>query len=304
MSQRKSSSSPFTLKVVAINLAAGGSAGFTEICIMHPLDVVKTRFQIQTTGKPGDPNYYTSVYDCMRKMARNEGVLSLYKGVLPPVLVETPKRAVKFLTFEIYKKIFGSPTPTTFFLAGLGSGTTEAILVNPFEVVKVAQQANRSQHKVSPSTWAVARQIVKSDGFGFRGLNKGVTATIGRNGLFNMIYFGFFHSVNSKITQPENKWRQNFQKFLIGLVAGVIGCLVNIPFDVAKSRIQGPQPVPGEIKYRSTFGSIGLVYREEGFRALYKGLVPKVLRLGPGAGIMMIVYENVHGYLTKRFPDD
>lgn len=69
--------------------------GFTEICIMHPLDVVKTRFQIQTTGKPGDPNYYTSVYDCMRKMARNEGVLSLYKGVLPPVLVETPKRAVK-----------------------------------------------------------------------------------------------------------------------------------------------------------------------------------------------------------------
>lgn len=62
---------------------------------MHPLDVVKTRFQIQTTGKPGDPNYYTSVYDCMRKMARNEGVLSLYKGVLPPVLVETPKRAVK-----------------------------------------------------------------------------------------------------------------------------------------------------------------------------------------------------------------
>lgn len=62
---------------------------------------------------------------------------------------------------------------------------------------------HRSQHKVSPSTWAVARQIVKNDGFGFRGLNKGVTATIGRNGLFNMIYFGFFHSVNSKITQPE-----------------------------------------------------------------------------------------------------
>ena len=64
---------------------------------MHPLDVVKTRFQIQTTGKPGDPNYYTSVFDCMRKMARNEGVLSLYKGVLPPVLVETPKRAVKVI---------------------------------------------------------------------------------------------------------------------------------------------------------------------------------------------------------------
>lgn len=39
------------------------------------------------------------------------------------------------------------------------------------------------------------------------------------------------------------------------------------------------------------------------FRALYKGFVPKVMRLGPGAGIMMIVYENVHGYLINRFPD-
>lgn len=64
---------------------------------MHPLDVVKTRFQIQTSGSPGDPNYYTSVYDCIRKMARNEGILSLYKGVLPPVLVETPKRGVKVI---------------------------------------------------------------------------------------------------------------------------------------------------------------------------------------------------------------
>ena len=39
-------------------------------------------------------------------------------------------------------------------------------------------------------------------------------------------------------------------------------------------------------------------------KALYKGFVPKVLRLGPGGGIMMIVFENVNSYLTKRFPDD
>lgn len=68
------------------------------------------------------------------------------------------------------------------------------------------------------------------------------------------------------ITLPseQQKWQQNLQKFFIGLVGGVLGCLVNIPFDVAKSRIQGPQPVPGEIKYRTTFSSIATVYREEG----------------------------------------
>lgn len=41
----------------------------------------------------------------------------------------------------------------------------------------------------------MARQIIKKDGFGLQGLNKGLTATIGRNGVFNMIYFGFYHSV-------------------------------------------------------------------------------------------------------------
>ena len=38
---------------------------------MHPLDLVKTRFQIQRG--PADPNRYTSIVDCFKKMYRNEG---------------------------------------------------------------------------------------------------------------------------------------------------------------------------------------------------------------------------------------
>lgn len=49
--------------------------------------------------------------------------------------------------------------------------------------------------KETPTTFSVAREIIKKDGFGLQGLNKGLTATIGRNGIFNMIYFGFYHSV-------------------------------------------------------------------------------------------------------------
>lgn len=50
-----------------------------------------------------------------------------------------------------------------------------------------------------PTTFSVARAIVKKDGIGLNGLNKGLTATIGRNGVFNMIYFGFYHSVKDFI---------------------------------------------------------------------------------------------------------
>lgn len=42
-----------------------------------------------------------------------------------------------------------------------------------------------------------------SQGFGLRGLNKGVTATIARNGAFNGIYFGFYHSVKGILPEMD-----------------------------------------------------------------------------------------------------
>ncbi len=54
------------------------------------------------------------------------------------------------------------------------------------------------------------------------------------------------------------------RRFVIGLAAGTLASCINIPFDVAKSRIQGPQPVPGQVKYHGCFRTVGMVYREEG----------------------------------------
>lgn len=38
---------PSVMKQAAMQITAGGSAGFIEVCLMHPLDVVKTRLQLQ-----------------------------------------------------------------------------------------------------------------------------------------------------------------------------------------------------------------------------------------------------------------
>lgn len=295
------------LKEAAIQVGAGGSAGFVEVCIMHPLDLVKTRLQIQSgkTLPKNDPKYYSGVFDCLKKMYKHEGITSYWKGIVPPILAETPKRAVKFFTFEQYKQffLFGSPTPTplTFSLAGLGAGITEAILVNPFEVVKVTLQANRAVGKELPSTWFVTKEIVSKHGFGSQGLFKGVTATIGRNAVFNMVYFGFYHSVKGYLPEYQDPLKEFGRKIAIGFVSGTLGSCINIPFDVAKSRIQGPQPDPEQIKYKGTFKSMAIVYKEEGFTALYKGLLPKVMRLGPGGAIMLVVYDYSHEYLTNLF---
>ncbi|XP_014664860.1 PREDICTED: mitochondrial 2-oxodicarboxylate carrier-like [Priapulus caudatus] len=292
------------VKLAGMQIVAGGSAGLVEVSLMHPLDLVKTRFQVQRG--PDDPQRYKSLADCFRRIYAKEGIASFYKGILPPILAETPKRATKFFTFEQYKKFwaFGEPAPNALGLsmAGLCSGLTEAIVINPFEVVKVRLQAERDvilgEQK---SAFAIAREVVKKDGYGMQGLNKGLTATLGRHGVWNMIYFGFYHNIKDAFPQYENPKAEFGRKFAIGLVAGTLASTVNIPFDVAKSRIQGPQPVPGVIKYRTCFRTMVTVFKEEGAIALFKGWVPKIMRLGPGGAIMLMVYEQVYEFLKEKF---
>uniref|UniRef100_A0A1I8FPS0 Mitochondrial 2-oxodicarboxylate carrier n=1 Tax=Macrostomum lignano TaxID=282301 RepID=A0A1I8FPS0_9PLAT len=271
---------PSAATMAAINFASGGFAGFVEVCIMHPVDLVKTRYQVY-------PDTNASIVTCFRDMYRAEGFLSYYKGILPPLLAETPKRAVKFFTFEEYKRLFKAlPISSALVYSGAGfmSGFTEAFVINPFERVKVLLQSQKQQYALQDSTWSTVRKIVRTDGLGLRGLNLGLTATIGR------------HARPRKPARCPADWTFA-RKFLIGFSAGTLASCINIPFDVAKSRIQGPQ---GKTKYRACFQTIGLVYREEGWRALYRGLIPKIIRLGPGGAIMLLVFEYTSAYLTSR----
>ncbi|XP_055377458.1 mitochondrial 2-oxodicarboxylate carrier isoform X2 [Condylostylus longicornis] len=294
------------LKRACFQILAGGSAGFVEVSIMQPLDVVKTRLQLQNKiVTKSKTELYTGVFDCFKKMYKNEGVFSFWKGIIPPIMAETPKRALKFVCFEQLKPLlmFGheKPTPLTFSLAGLGAGVTEAVAVNPFEVVKVTQQADKAHARKAANTFTVTKRIINENGFGSKGLNKGLTATMSRNGAFNMVYFGFYNSVKDMYSVNPDPTLEFLKKFCIGFVSGTLASLFNIPFDVAKSRIQGPQPDPNKIKYKGTINSILIVYKEEGLAALYKGLVPKVMRLGPGGAIMMLVFEHVFEYLQDNF---
>jgi len=70
--------------------------------------------------------------------------------------------------------------------------------------------------------------------------------------------------------------------------------------DVVKSRIQNSTKVAGIVpKYNWAWPAVGTVMKEEGFAALYKGFLPKVLRLGPGGGILLVVYTGVMDFFRK-----
>ncbi|XP_071963115.1 mitochondrial 2-oxodicarboxylate carrier-like [Antedon mediterranea] len=300
MSIKKQGNASGKFKLACQQIVAGGTAGFVEVSLMQPLDLIKTRFQIQSIHT----EQYSSIGDCIKKIYQNEGILSFYKGILPPILADVPKRATKFFTFEQYKQLFsfGAPSPTalSFTLAGLASGVTEGFLINPFEVVKVRLQAENQVFSKQISAWSMAKVIVHENGFGLSGLNKGLTSTLFRHGIFNMIYFSFYHNIKGYMKPYQDKKLEFLRKFMIGLTGGSIASCINIPFDVAKSRIQGPQPTAGHIKYKTCLRTIHTVYVEEGVKALYKGLLPKMLRLGPGGAIMLLVNEHVLDWLQNN----
>ena len=71
------------------------------------------------------------------------------------------------------------------------------------------------------------RSVVAQHGYGTRGgLFTGCTATLGRHGVWNMIYFGLFKSLMPLVCpDPKaiSKTELNFKRFLLGCLCGTIG---------------------------------------------------------------------------------
>ena len=82
--------------------------------------------------------------------------------------------------------------------------------------------------------------------------------------IYNLKKYGILHHFYCFFFFQDSKL-ELLRRFTIGLCSGILGSVINIPFDVAKSRIQGPQPIPGQVKYRTCFATMTTVYKEEGY---------------------------------------
>jgi len=281
---------PKPLPFVA-NFAAGAIAGISEILTFYPLDVVKTRMQLET-GKSKH-----GLVGTFKGIVKEEGFGRLYRGLVPPLMLEAPKRAVKFAANDFWGKTFlgltgeSKMTQQLSILTGCSAGATESFVVVPFELVKIKLQDKKSTYK---GPLDVVKQVVRKDGL--LGLYAGMESTFWRHFWWNGGYFGSIYQVKSLLPKPETPQAELLNNFISGSIGGFAGTVVNTPFDVVKSRIQGAEKIPGVApKYNWTYPAIATIAREEGFAALYKGFVPKVLRLAPGGGVLLLVVEFTLG---------
>jgi solute carrier family 25 2-oxodicarboxylate transporter 21 len=69
--------------------------------------------------------------------------------------------------------------------------------------------------------------------------------------------------------------------------------------------------LPGQKQYTRVFPTLATIWREEGARALYKGFVPKALRLGIGQSVGLVTFQQLlracgvdaHSLAPKDEPD-
>ena len=115
---------------------AGSVGGIVEACCLQPVDVMKTRLQLDSTGT------YRGMVHCGTTIAREEGIAALWKGLAPFSCHLTLKYTMRMGTNALYTNALrdenGELSLGRRIAAGLGAGVTEAVLVvTPFEVVKV-----------------------------------------------------------------------------------------------------------------------------------------------------------------------
>ena len=71
------------------------------------------------------------------------------------------------------------------------------------------------------------KDVIRDHGFGTKGgLMTGCTATLGRHGVWNMIYFGLFRSVMPVIVPDPKKISKtelNLKRFFLGCFCGTLG---------------------------------------------------------------------------------
>lgn len=99
---------------------------------------------------------------------------------------------------------------------------------------------------------------------------------------------------------PLERMIKFVKNFGLGSVAGAIGAACVYPIDITKTRMQNQRVVAGQAPlYKNGFDCFSQLVRNEGFRAMYKGLGPQLVGVAPEKAIKLAVNEG----LRKIFAD-
>eukprot|EP00188_Purpureofilum_apyrenoidigerum_P002555 Plantae.Rhodophyta-Purpureofilum_apyrenoidigerum.ctg26231.p1 GENE.Plantae.Rhodophyta-Purpureofilum_apyrenoidigerum.ctg26231~~Plantae.Rhodophyta-Purpureofilum_apyrenoidigerum.ctg26231.p1 ORF type:complete len:290 (-),score=28.21 Plantae.Rhodophyta-Purpureofilum_apyrenoidigerum.ctg26231:130-999(-) len=281
------------------DIVAGTIAGSAGVLLGQPLDVIRVRAQTTWASKQ------QSLIFSAVQMARNEGLRSFYKGVVPPMAGVAAQHAALFLAYGSILRLLATDTEGRekhqplalkhIFVAGCVGGFISSFVTSPIELLKVRQQVYEARE--SPSMMTVARRTVEAEGP--RGLLRGLRVTIFREipayGGFFLAYEAIKRALANSLHVADDEMPA-WTIFLSGATAGVLSWIPIYPIDVVKSRLQVESSTPGGVGILSCVRS---VYRTGGLKAFFHGFGPTIARAFPVDGFILLTFESCLRYMSN-----
>lgn len=286
-----------------------------------PFDVVKLRMQTSTLSSSSTVPLRSvsslSPWETARTIIRQEGITRLWRGAGPALTSAMVENTVVFTANGFFTRLYSSiimgngqrmdEDQLTFlehFAIGGLSGIFSATAICPPEVIKCRLQYHRnlsSLSSLSPSHgtngpyrngWTCAKYIYHTEGI--KGFFSGLLPLLYRDVPFNTLFFGSYRvysyilnasifnrfSVSSTGTSTDKNENTGIRAFMAGGFAGMTAWAIIFPFDVIKTKMQilGSQASSSNT---GTFRLLQQIVREEGFKRLYYGSTPAILRAFP-----------------------
>ncbi|XP_055518385.1 electrogenic aspartate/glutamate antiporter SLC25A13, mitochondrial isoform X2 [Leucoraja erinacea] len=283
----------------AYRFSLGSVAGAMGATSVYPIDLVKTRMQNQrSTGAFVEEILYRNSLDCFRKVLRYEGIIGLYRGLLPQVMGVAPEKAIKLSMNDFVRDLFirgdDSIPIAAEILAGGCAGASQVIFTNPLEIVKIRLQvAGEITVGSRVNAWNVIKHL------GFTGLYKGAKACFLRDISFSAIYFPCYS--NLKLAFADEFGQVNSKNVLLaGSLAAMPAASLVTPFDVIKTRLQ-VSAREGQVTYTGMMDCFRKILQQEGQNAFWKGTAARVFRSSPQFGVTLLTYELLQNWCHIDF---
>jgi len=153
------------------------------------------------------------------------------------------------------------------------AGSVSALIYCPVDLLVIQQQ------KMKASLSHALNQIRKQ--YGTLRVYRGFFATIGRESIYTMGYLGIAPTVNQHLSKStfQNSYFKHHPVtcyLVASMCGGTIAALVTHPIDTAKTCVQSDLV---KDKYPTALYTIKHLYKKGGISVLFKGVIPRTLRL-------------------------
>uniref|UniRef100_A0A3Q3EFC8 Mitochondrial glutathione transporter SLC25A39 n=1 Tax=Labrus bergylta TaxID=56723 RepID=A0A3Q3EFC8_9LABR len=250
------------------------------------------------------PTHFSGTLDAFVKITRHEGLRSLWSGLPPTLVMAVPATVIYFTCYDQLRDFLryglgfqGSHIPLVAGgLARLGAVT----VISPLELVRTKMQSRRLPYS---ELRACIRSSVAQDGL--LSLWRGWGPTVLRDVPFSALYWFNYELVKAHLCEKSQVTQANFSiSFTAGAVSGAIAAILTLPFDVVKTRRQiqlGEMDTAGVCSKRttSTWHIMKEIWAELGYRGLFAGFMPRVIKVTPACAVMISTYEFGKAFFQK-----